>query len=66
MKLLKVKWENIVGILAFLFNTYCIISHIKLNGFQFEIFGLEIIIYSLFWLLIYTSVLSVRQMLLEE
>ena len=66
MKLAHIKWENIIGLLFGLFNIYCIISHIKLNGFVFELFGLEVIIYSLFWLLIYTSVLSVRQMLLEE
>ena len=66
MKLLKVKWENIIGILLAIFNIQCIISHIKLNGFHFEIVGLEVIIYSLIWLLTFTSIYSIRQTLLEE
>ena len=66
MKLLRIKWENIISISAGIFYIYCIAKHTITNGFQFETFGLEIIIYSLIWLMTYMTTYYLRQDLKEN
>ena len=65
-KILRIKWENIISSLLAFYSIDCILSHIARNGFQFEVVGFEIIVYSLILSLIYVTTLSLRKDLLKE
>lgn len=60
------KFELLLTILVIIFNTYCIVYHITLNGFNQFNFTLELIIYTLITLMFYVSMLSLRKELLLD
>lgn len=55
------KYELIVLIILSLFNTYCIIYHITLNGFNLINIMKEIMIYSLITFMIYYITKDIRK-----
>lgn len=55
------KWELLVLIIISIFNIYCIIYHITLNGFNLTNITHEIIIYSLITFMIYYITKDIRK-----
>lgn len=55
------KWELLVLIIISIFNVYCIIYHITLNGFNLTNITHEIIIYSLITFMIYYITKDIRK-----
>ena len=55
------RWELIVLIILSLFDIYCIIYHITLNGFNLTNIIKEIIIYSLITFIIYYITKDIRK-----
>ena len=55
------KWELLVLIIISIFNIYCIIYHIILNGFNLTNITHEIIIYSLITFMIYYITKDIRK-----
>ena len=55
------KWELVVLMLMSAFNTYCIIYHITLNGFNLTNILKEIVIYYLLTFMIYYITKDIRK-----
>jgi len=55
------KWELLVLIILSLFDIYCIIYHITLNGFNLTNIIKEIMIYSLITFMIYYITKDIRK-----
>ena len=66
MKLLRIKWENIIAISLVIFFTYCIAKHMINNGLILNVLIQEIIVYGLATFIGYYSFLVIRKMLLEQ
>lgn len=55
------KWELVVLMIMSAFNTYCIIYHITLNGFNLTNILKEIVIYYLLTFMIYYITKDIRK-----
>ena len=64
-KVLKVKFEIIFLLINMLFFTYCIISHIALNGFDLINVIYEILIYYSLTLVLSYSIKDIRKDLIN-
>lgn len=65
-KVIVFKFELIITFIYVLFNIYCIVYHIYLNGFNLYNFSLELIIYTLMTCLCYISFKAIRVELLID
>jgi bacteriorhodopsin len=65
-KVISFKFELIITFIYVLFNIYCIVYHIYLNGFNQFNFNLELIIYTLITCLCYVSFKAIRVELLVD
>lgn len=65
-KVITFKFELIITFIYVLFNIYCIVYHIYLNGFNLYNFNLELIIYTLMTCLCYVSFKAIRIELLVD
>ena len=66
MKLLKIKWENIVLVIVGAFFMYCITSHIVRNGFNFNMLMFEIFLYGLVLTINYYAIANIRKDFLKK
>lgn len=65
-KVISFKFELVITFIYMLFNIYCIVYHICLNGFNQFNFGLELIIYTMITILCYISMLCIRKEILLD
>ena len=66
VKFWKIKWENIISIFYGIAFIFCIISHIKKNGFDMTAVGLEVIFYSLLIFGMYVAMFYLRKDILSK
>lgn len=66
MNILRVKWENIIGLTVGIFFSYCIVKHMVINGLVLNILIQEIIVYGLATLIAYYGFKVIRQLLLDK
>ena len=66
MKLLRIKWEKIIASVLVIFFGYCIVKHMIINGFIFNILVQEIIVYGLAIAIAYYGFLVIRKLMLDK
>ena len=63
--MLRVKWENIVGLIFGFEFISCIVKHINKNGFDFTLVMYELMIYGFILIAVCLGIRSLRKTLMQ-